>query len=57
MKKYYIKAFWFVTLCRLANNFLRFGLTYYLHFQGQADPKDRSSRQLALRNILEELGL
>jgi hypothetical protein len=41
MKEYYIKIFWFVTPCRLENNFLRFGGTYYLHFQGQADPIDR----------------
>jgi hypothetical protein len=57
MKKYYIKIFWFVMPCRLANTFLRFGGTYYLLFQRQADPKDRSSRQSAWRNILEELDL
>jgi hypothetical protein len=57
MKKYCIKVFWFVAPCRLANTFLRFEGTFYLDFQGQADPNDRSSRQSAWRNIPEELNL
>jgi hypothetical protein len=57
MKKYYMKVFWFVTPCRMASTFLHFGGRYYLHFQGQADPKDGSSRQSAWRNIPEEMNL